>query len=231
MPPIRSMFPKKYLSYEDFKPGEVITATIKTVSLSAARVTRSAQPGQAPQADPEWDLWFYEFPKPIRLRKSRAAIIAAVTGEENTDRWEGKRIGFYRGMVPIAGEMVEGIIFDNRPTPQVTAALAGPSSETALLSPGMAGRLLPAANVARFHQVCKQHGKNWGAFLNWLRFNCREGFDRIKDQDPADGVDGLVAPAMKRYLDEISAGPPQTDVHSARRQVVEEPIREDDIPF
>lgn len=242
MPNVNSMFPKKYLSFQDFNPGEIITATIKCVQLAAAKATGNrGQQGQQPQVEPEWDIFFYEFPKPIRLRKTRAKIIASVLNESDTDRWNGKRISFYRGSVFIGGEEVEGLIFDGRPVPQLpSGAPNGPSLAAALLDPSKAGRPIPPPNMARFMQVLKQNGRDWPAFLTWLRSNCYEGWERVKNNDPH-RVDAVIAPAMKRYLEEITTfEPPVPQVRSTDlAQVVESDrvredvpaINEEDIPF
>lgn len=134
MPNVDEMYPSKYLSFRDFMPGDLQVGTIKMVALEAARVSNFGgnQGQQAPT--PEWILFFNEYSKPLKLRKSRASVIAKLLGTPNTDQWTGKKIGFYRGVITIAGDAVEGLLLDVRlPSPDPSRALgSGPQGQDAL---------------------------------------------------------------------------------------------------
>lgn len=260
MPRISEMFQKPELSYTDFEPSEVYYGTIRGVTMKEARVENRGnsmappRPGAfgQPHAEVDWLIWFVEWPKPMRLRPQRAKIVAHLLGSDNTDDWNGKRIGFYRGIVQIGNESKEGIIFDQRPAPQL------PAPDAKFLDRSRVGRVVPKADVERFVYKLKESGRTWTSFVNWLKDASPDAHAYVVGQD-LDGISAVVLPAMKTYLDRTpapsgadqaalpagglnrlppgvrdqmtTAGKLEQDRASEPRDAGHEPIQEDDIPF
>lgn len=257
MPRVGDMFPGRYLSYKQFADGESAVVTIRRVELEriVAQPPRRAgftgrQQAGAPApatAEPEWIIWFDEFEKPMKLRKSRAGRIELLLGSDNTDDWIGRVIEIYRGWVQIAGENVEGLLISDRlPSAQQQALGRG----DALYNADDAGRLMPADAVGRFVDQIKAAGLSWDEFVAWVKQHSPYGFVALHGV-ALDAIPRSVLPAMTAYLKALppkslpataAAAPrPPTPMPSvvqpaarpatpARLQVHDE-IREDDIPF
>lgn len=207
MPDIGQLFPSRYLSFQELTPGELHTGTILRVVAEQARATftfgRAQQPMQ--QVEASYVLWFQEYPKPLKLRKSRAQVIAALVGSKNTDHWPGHKISFYRGITTIGGEPIEGILIDQTPVPR------GPVLPAA--APAWAfkatGRMIVPEKLNDFRQRIAGLGKTWDDFIGWVRLNDAHAFASIWGQG-FDQLDSGIIHTMKRYLDHLAAsqGPP-----------------------
>lgn len=238
MPDIGKMFPKKELHYTDFVDGEIHQATIRMVVLAAARMNFArASPGQANQPEQEWQMFFEEFQKPMRLRPAVAKTIAMVLGTTVTEEWIGRKIQFYRGKYESWGEWKDGLLIDTRPpVPTGPALAAGKDKGAHLLKESSRGRVLPREAVERWQEKAKAQGKRWQDFLTYLKAECPEGFSLVVGAD-LDGISAALIPAMEAFL--APPAPPLTakpDAPLATRVATNkhghpEQIEEDDIPF
>lgn len=238
MPEIKSMFPSKYLSFSDLEPNRLYEGTIKAVMLEQVNVRGFGGGGFANQqtdAEPSWLLYFHEFAKPIKMRRTRAEKIGVVLGSSNTDHWPGKRLRFYRGVWSNGGKSGEGLMIDDRPTPpSPAAAIAGGSSLVAASD----RRPIPKAPMDRFINHLKGHGKTWDDYLHWCKVNVPEAYALAWGVDLASVPAGLL-PAMKAYLDSLALPPAQEVIDRETGEITMkapgppagEPIPDDDIPF
>lgn len=202
---IKQMFPRRYMSHEDLTRGEMYNGTIKAVVLIQARARpggfgQPGMPGAMPPTveEPEWALQFHEWPKPMRLKVSKANLIAYVVGSEETDHWIGRKIQFYRGQVDIGGRPQECILIDQTPLP-VGPALA--ASTATGFKP--TGKRVPREAVERFRDTAESlGGKKWDDFLAWLKRTDAAGLSAAFGT-ALDDLDAGLIPLMKRYLDEL----------------------------
>lgn len=249
MPRVADMFPGRYLSYKQFAEGESAVVTIRRVELErvVAQPPRRAgftgrQQAGAPapaSAEPEWIVWFDEFDKPMKLRKSRAGRIELLLGSDNTDDWVGKRIEIYRGWVQIAGENVEGLLISDR----LPALQQAQSRGDELYDASGAGRVLAADVVQRFVAKARSAGGDWDSFIAFMRDRSPYGFAAVHGVG-LDSVPASVAPAMRAYIGWLDARPrptaesrPAAPTLPGQRPPVGPPpdklgeVREEDIPF
>lgn len=208
MPTVREMFPSKYLSYSDFVPGELVQVTIKAFTLEAAAIRPGAYGMQSSQAVAEasWLIWFHEFAKPMKGRPGRVSKMLSSLNVTRTEDAIGKRVCIYRGFATIGDKQVEGLLVDDRPQNQLPAgggrqAIADPYVATG--TPGV----IPIANMDRALATIRASGKSWDHFLGWLKTRSAEAFVLAHGQ-ALDSLPAALHPAIKRYLDEITAPAP-----------------------
>lgn len=238
MPDIKTMFPSKYLSFGDLEIGRNYEGTIKAVTLEQVNV-RGGYGGRrggfgADQADaePSWLLFFHEFQKPIKLKKTRAEKIGIVLGSSNTDHWIGKRLRFYRGAWTNGGQSGEGLMIDDRPFPTPAPATLPGGSPLVTLD----RRAIPQEAMDRFFRHLREKGKTWDDFLAWAKNKAPEAYTLTWGVS-LDAIPAGVLPAMKAHLDAIAA-PPAEVIDRATGEVMKpggplagEVIPDDDIPF
>lgn len=232
------MFPSRYISYRDLEPGKSYTGTIQSVQIEQARASFTQGTQSNRKIESDWVVYFKEWNKPFKLKKTKAAVLAAIFGEKNTDRWGGKVVTFYRGKINIGDEVKDCISIDDRPPLITTAALAPAASQGHLPAPPRAPLLLdasraktivPLAHIDRFKARLADYEKTWGDFLMWLKQSSPDGHALVIGH-ALDDISGGVLPAMGRYL-EILAKPPEPEEHQTQPNTGTEPIREEDIPF
>lgn len=217
MPRIGEMYPPKYLSYTDLPPNEMLYVTITGVVLhqATASTQRAGPPQPANQytraphqqgVQTDWLLWFKEFPKPLFLKKSKAAKIATILGTDVTEEWAGRRLGIYRGVWSNGGKAGEGLMIDDRPAPPASTAIvhAATGNDPKRLAP------IPLHHVERFRGLLAEQGKSWDEFQLWLKRNSADAFAAVYGE-PFDAIPGLVLPWMRHYLDALK-GPPPAEV-------------------
>lgn len=237
MPEIKSMYPSKYLSFSDLEPNRIYEGTIKAVTLEQVNVRGFKGGGfsnQQSDAEPSWLLYFHEFAKPIKLRRTRAEKIGIVLGSSNTDHWPSKRLRIYHGAWSNGGQSGEGIMIDDRPIPPSPAAAIASGSRLVIASDT---RAIPQAAMDRFVGHLKAKGKTWDDYLRWCKAEVPEAFALAWGVDLASVPAGLL-PAMKAYLDSLASPPTQEVIDRETGEVMKtpgplagEPIPDDDIPF
>ena len=217
MPRIGEMYPPKYLSYKDLSPNELVYVTITGVVIhqATASTQRPGPPQPANQytraphqqgVQTDWLLWFQEFPKPLFLKKSKAAKIAKILGTDATEEWAGRRLGIYRGVWSNGGQAGEGLMIDDRPPPPASNAIvhAATGKDPKRLAP------IPLHHVERFRGLLAEQGKSWDDFMLWTKCNSAEAFAAVYGE-PFEAIPGLVLPWMRHYLDSLK-GPPPAEV-------------------
>lgn len=239
MPDIKSMFPSKYLSFGDLEPNRLYEGTIKAITLEQLNVRGYNRGGgfgtQQTDAEPSWLLYFHEFPKPIKLKKTRAEKIGIVLGSSNTDQWVGKRLRFYRGAWSNGGQSGEGLMIDDRPSPPTPAPSLAGGSPLVILSDR---RPIPKAAMDRFLVYLKERGKTWDDFLHWCKSHAPDGYTLAWGVELS-SIPAGVLPAMKVFLDQLTSPPGQEVVDRTTGEVVSAPsaplanesVPDDDIPF
>jgi hypothetical protein len=207
MPSIKEMFPSRYMSFEDFPAGTTYTGTIKSVVLEQA-VARGfgggGMAGQAQAVEPSWLLYFHEYPKPMKLKKTKAEAIAILVGSSKTEDWVGKRIGFYRGVWQAGGASGEGLMIDSRPLPPERQITSSAQAEFALMN-----RRIPADAIGRFRDTIAGQGQSWDDFLRWLKQKDTSAFAAAWGVEVSE-IDAAFLPLMKAFLDFIH-NPPARD--------------------
>jgi hypothetical protein len=93
---LNEMFPSKYANGTDLQ-GKPVTVTIQTVRPEQMR------PNQAAEEVTKFVVYFVEAKRGVVLNKTLAQQIAKITGSDDTDNWEGKRITLYPEPVTVAG--------------------------------------------------------------------------------------------------------------------------------
>lgn len=198
MPDIGAMFPRKFWSYKDMGAGESIVLTVEDVRPVEAKSSagwKTARPAWGQPSEPPevlWALYVRELPRPIELRKSRASILSNLFKSTKTEDWVGKQFRAYRGMTTVAGESVEGLLFDPNYVPLIAAAKLLP-----------AGRMIPKDSIDRFLGFLLQKQRSWSDFLQWLKRTHESAALMAYGQD-FDAIDVVLAPVMKQYLDAIN---------------------------
>jgi hypothetical protein len=225
MPKVGDMYPSRYISFRDFPRGELQVGTIQAVEPDPYERVRPRRIGAAELHD--WVVWFHEFAKPMKLPPERLERFARVLGEEDTDKWPGMRIGFFRDAFKGEGdEIVEGLFIDGKLPPKPKAAVLVPSS---LLDATKAGSVLSAATVDRFLALIGDQGKRWDDFLAWAK---RINWD-VHDAAAGlalDAIPGSVLPALDAYLKLIGAAQDSAETPPPVR-TGPPVIPEEDIPF
>lgn len=216
MPSITEMFPSKYLHHTDFPMNEMFAGTIKHVVLEAATARFGGGGGggfgQQQQMEPSWLLYFHEYPKPMKLKKTKAEQIALLVGSSKTEDWAGKRISFYHGTWVNGGQTGEGLMIDSRPLPierQIEAKPSGPVFNKS-------NRRIPPDALKRFTDTIAGFGMNWDDFLKFLKRQNEAAFTATWGIDLPD-VDSALLPLMKGYLELLHSPAPKHE------PVVEQP--------
>lgn len=101
MPNISEIKKSSFLKKEDCGGG--ILVTIKEV------VEENVAKEGAPE-EMKWCVFFNECEKPLVLNSTNAQLIAAITGEQNTDNWTGHRVVLYNDpSISFQGKITGGI--------------------------------------------------------------------------------------------------------------------------
>ena len=101
MPNIKDLKNSKFLTKNDCEPA--ILVTIK--GCEEMDVSLESDP-----TDMKWCLAFEEQEKPMVLNITNGQIIAAITGQDETDEWIGQKIVLYNDPnVTYAGKLTGGI--------------------------------------------------------------------------------------------------------------------------
>jgi hypothetical protein len=91
-------FPSKYLKSSDLN-GEDLTATISSLEWEEVGQEKTSKPV----------LYFRGKVKPLILNGTNWDSIVEVTGEDDSDEWDGKKITMYVDEVPFGSKMVDAI--------------------------------------------------------------------------------------------------------------------------
>jgi len=118
MPHFKKAFPSKYLQAADLDVP--IVATIKSVVVENV--------GSGDDLESKLVATFREDIKGCVLNLTRAEAIAAIVGDEDTDRWVGTRIRLSRGTTRFGGKRVSCIVVDDAP-PMASPQSAATSAE------------------------------------------------------------------------------------------------------
>jgi len=240
MPSIKEMFPSKYMSFEDFEMNIPHVGTVKHVALEQA-TARFGGGGygssQQQIVEPSWLLYFHEWPKPMKLKKTKAEQISMLLASHKTEDWTGKQVTFYRGVWSNGGQSGEGLMIDTRPVPIVSRHV------TAKPSYALTNRMIPMDAVRRFIDTSAGVGKNWDDFLRYLKAKNETAFASTWGVD-LEGLDAALVPHMKGFLDiihnpvaepepRVIEQPAQTAVlaRTATGPLKGQVIPDDDIPF
>jgi len=92
---VDEMFPRKYANGGDLQ-GKAVTVEIAGVQQEQMRTA-----GTAPEL--KYVLYVVGGHKGIVLSRTLAQQIAAATGEQDTDKWKGKRVTLYPEPMTVAG--------------------------------------------------------------------------------------------------------------------------------
>lgn len=115
------MFPGKYLSASDI--DEDIIVTIEKVTT--VQVVNEGRQEDKPA------IAFRELDKMMVLNKTNATTIAKVLNSDDTDDWEGQRIGLFVATVEAFGKQQEAIRVKGRaPKPAAQAATASTRAQS-----------------------------------------------------------------------------------------------------
>lgn len=88
---IHKLFPSKWLAAADLG-GKEFTLVIESVSMATVRNAQTNKEEQKPA------IKFYRAQKQLLFNKTQAFAIAAITGEEDTDRWTGHTVVLSAGI-------------------------------------------------------------------------------------------------------------------------------------
>lgn len=100
-PNVNDLKSSKFLTKNDVGTG--VEVTIK--SYEKINVAMESQ-----KAEDKWVLYFHEFDKPLVLNSTNGQLIAAITGEEDFDKWLEKKVVLYNDpTVGFAGKITGGI--------------------------------------------------------------------------------------------------------------------------
>ena len=101
MPNISELKKSNFLKKEDCGPG--ILVTIKSVTEENV-----AKEGAPPEE--KWCIHFNELEKPMVLNSTNGQLIAAITGQDDTDNWTGHKVVLYNDpTVSFGGKIMGGI--------------------------------------------------------------------------------------------------------------------------
>ena len=243
MPSIAEMFPSKYLHHTDFPMNEMFVGTIKHVVLEAATARFGGGGGfggQQQAVEPSWLLYFHEYAKPMKLKKTKAEQIGMLVGSSKTEDWPGKKISFYHGTWVNGGQTGEGLMIDSRPIPverQIESKPNGPVFNKT-------NRRIPADAMKRFMDTIGGFGLNWEDFLKFLKRKNPAAFTETWGVDLSD-LDSALLPLMKGYLDLIhnpeetqakaavieQAPKPEPAAAAQSGPLAGKPVDDSDIPF
>lgn len=93
---VNEMFPTKYVK------GDELPSTGLKVTITAVKVEKMRKPGQAGEVD-GFVLWCQGAKRGIVLSAPLARQIAKITGEGDTDNWNGKTVVLYPEPMTVAG--------------------------------------------------------------------------------------------------------------------------------
>lgn len=93
---VSEMYPSRYATGADLQ-GRAHELTIQTVRAEKMR------PSQAAEEVTKFVVYFVEAKRGVVLNKTLAQQIAKITGSDDTDDWEGKRVTIYPEPVTVAG--------------------------------------------------------------------------------------------------------------------------------
>jgi hypothetical protein len=99
---VNQMFPRKYATGEDLQ-GRAVSLSIQTVRAEKMR------PGPGQPETEKWVLYFTNAQKGVILSRTLAKQIAEITGEDDTDNWEGRQVVLYPVAMQVAGRQVTAI--------------------------------------------------------------------------------------------------------------------------
>ena len=104
-------FPSKYINAADLN-GENVTATMSSVEQEEVGKEKTIKPV----------LYFRGQLKPLILNGTNWDAIVKITGKEDSDAWDGKKITLYPTEVPFGGKTVGAI--------RISAPKAGKKNES-----------------------------------------------------------------------------------------------------
>ena len=99
---IDDIFPRKYATGEDLN-GKPVTLVIARVVAEQMRPAPGAQPQE------KYVVYFEQAQKGVILSRTLASQIVESTGQDDTDRWVGKRVTLYPLPMRVAGRDVVAI--------------------------------------------------------------------------------------------------------------------------
>lgn len=108
---IHKLFPSKWLAAADLG-GKEFTLVIESVSMVSVRNAQTNKEEQKPA------IKFYRAQKQLLFNKTQAFAVAAITGEEDTDRWTGHTV-----------VLSAGIAKNRKPTINISAPADKPAVE------------------------------------------------------------------------------------------------------
>lgn len=94
---IEDVYPSKYVRGEDLA-GKPVTLTIVRVVLEAMC------PGQGAPATQKPVIYFEKAKKAVIMSRALWIQIAAITGDDDTNTWKGKKIQLYPEKMTVAGQ-------------------------------------------------------------------------------------------------------------------------------
>jgi len=101
MPDISQMTESKFLKRADVGAGKLYTIQ----ACKQMNVAKANEP-----AEMKWCLEFAEEDKPMVLNRTNSELIAMITGERNSDNWDGHKIvAFDDPSISYGGKLVGGI--------------------------------------------------------------------------------------------------------------------------
>ena len=101
MATINDLAKSKYLKQGDVDPPVLVT-------ISGYKQQNVAKEGEA--KDMKYCLFFKELEKPLVLNSTNGQLIAKITGSEDLDEWEGKKVVLYNDPnVGFGGKITGGI--------------------------------------------------------------------------------------------------------------------------
>lgn len=101
MPDISQMTESKFLKRSDVGAGKLVTIE----SCEQMNVAKENDPKEM-----KWCLHFAELDKPMVLNKVNAELISMISGERNSDNWNGVKVVVYDDpSVSYGGKLVGGI--------------------------------------------------------------------------------------------------------------------------
>ena len=99
---IDDIFPRKYATGEDLN-GKPVTLVIASIIPETMRPAPNAQPVE------KWVVYFEKASKGVILSRTLANQIVEATGQDDTDRWVGKRVTLFPLPMRVAGRDVVAI--------------------------------------------------------------------------------------------------------------------------
>jgi len=120
MPHINEMSSGKYLKKEDVEDREMLVTIKDCVQENVAMENQSP--------DHKWVLRFYETDKGLVLNKTNLSLAAAITGENTSEAWVGKRIVLWND---------SNIMFQGKKTGGVRIKAANVSSQRPSPAPSL----------------------------------------------------------------------------------------------